>query len=191
MLAIWFLVPLPFLKPAWTSGSSRFWSLAWRILSITLLVCETRDIRGIQMKANESQQRDQLFLDGELSKTSWRRWHVSHVVQKERLSHRDDECGEGNKESDDYVRRVWCKLWDSKVKPGVHETQDGKACGSTLWKILLPTEKIRIFPGRKWGALGDVWAGKEHAEVVLIRENSDCYLQIDLKHKSQKLWDRY
>ena len=32
-----------FSKPAWTSGSSRFmycWSLAWRILSITLLACE-------------------------------------------------------------------------------------------------------------------------------------------------------
>ena len=43
MLAIWSLVPLPFLKPAWTSGSSRFtycWSLAWGILSITLLACE-------------------------------------------------------------------------------------------------------------------------------------------------------
>ena len=43
MLAIWSLVPLPFLNPAWTSGSSRFtycWSLAWRILSITLLACE-------------------------------------------------------------------------------------------------------------------------------------------------------
>ena len=43
MLAIWFLVPLPFLKPVWTSGSSRFmyyWSLTWRILSITLLACE-------------------------------------------------------------------------------------------------------------------------------------------------------
>ena len=43
MLAIWSLVPLPFLKPAWTSGSSWFmycWSLAWRILSITLLECE-------------------------------------------------------------------------------------------------------------------------------------------------------
>ena len=42
MLAIWSLVPLPFLKPAWTSGSSRFtycWSLAWRILIITLLAC--------------------------------------------------------------------------------------------------------------------------------------------------------
>ena len=42
MLAIWSLVPLPFLKPAWTSGSSRFtycWSLAWRISSITLLEC--------------------------------------------------------------------------------------------------------------------------------------------------------
>ena len=43
MLAVWSLVPLPFLKPAWTSGSTWFmywWSLAWRILSITLLaVC--------------------------------------------------------------------------------------------------------------------------------------------------------
>ena len=36
MVAIWSLVPLPFLNPAWTSGSSLFtgcWSLAWRILS--------------------------------------------------------------------------------------------------------------------------------------------------------------
>ena len=43
MLAIWSLVPLPFLKPAWTSGNSQFtyhWSLAWRTLSITLLACE-------------------------------------------------------------------------------------------------------------------------------------------------------
>ena len=43
MLAIWSLVPLPFLNPAWTSGCSRFtncWRLAWRILSITLLACE-------------------------------------------------------------------------------------------------------------------------------------------------------
>ena len=42
MLAIWSLVPLPFLNPAWTSGNSWFtycWSLAWRILSITLLAC--------------------------------------------------------------------------------------------------------------------------------------------------------
>ena len=43
MLAIWSLVPLPFLKLAWTSGSSWFMyccSLAWRILSITSLACE-------------------------------------------------------------------------------------------------------------------------------------------------------
>ena len=42
MLAIWSLVPLPLLKPAWTSGSSWLtycWSLVWRILSITLLAC--------------------------------------------------------------------------------------------------------------------------------------------------------
>ena len=43
MLAIWSLVPLPFLNPAWTSGSSQFmycWSLSWRILSIILLARE-------------------------------------------------------------------------------------------------------------------------------------------------------
>ena len=42
MLAIWSLVPLPFLNPSWTSGIYQFtyfWSLAWLILSITLLVC--------------------------------------------------------------------------------------------------------------------------------------------------------
>ena len=36
-----------FLNPAWTSGSSRFmycWSLAWRILSISLLVCEMNEV---------------------------------------------------------------------------------------------------------------------------------------------------
>ena len=43
MLAIWSLVPLPFLNPACTSGSSRFthyWILTWSILSMTLLACE-------------------------------------------------------------------------------------------------------------------------------------------------------
>ena len=42
-LAIWSLVSLLFLKPAWTSGSSQFmycWSLDQRILNITLLACE-------------------------------------------------------------------------------------------------------------------------------------------------------
>ena len=43
ILAIWCLVPLPFLNPAWTPGCAWFtycWSLAWTILSITLLACE-------------------------------------------------------------------------------------------------------------------------------------------------------
>ena len=47
MLATWSLVPMSFLNPAWTSGSSRFmycWSLAWRISSICLLACETSAI---------------------------------------------------------------------------------------------------------------------------------------------------
>ena len=43
MLAIWSLFLLPFLNPAWISGSSKFmycWSLAWTILSITSLCVE-------------------------------------------------------------------------------------------------------------------------------------------------------
>ena len=51
MLAIWSLVPVPFLKPAWTSGSSQVTycrSLAWRILSITLLACEMSAIEVSQ-----------------------------------------------------------------------------------------------------------------------------------------------
>ena len=49
MLTIWSLVPLPFLNLACTSGSSQFtycWSLACRILSITLLVCERIQLCG-------------------------------------------------------------------------------------------------------------------------------------------------
>ena len=49
ILAIWFLVLLLFLNPAWTSGSSQFmyyWSLSWRILSIMRRVqlCGTLNI---------------------------------------------------------------------------------------------------------------------------------------------------
>ena len=43
MLAIWSLILLHFLNVSWIAGSSwfmYFWSLAWRILSITLLDCE-------------------------------------------------------------------------------------------------------------------------------------------------------
>ena len=49
MLAIWFPAPLPFLNPAWTSGSSRFTycqSLTWRFLNITLLACEMNAMCG-------------------------------------------------------------------------------------------------------------------------------------------------
>ena len=67
MLAIWSLVPLPFLNPAYTSGSSQFtycWSLAWRILGITLSACEMSKIVqyplalpffGIRIKTDLSQ----------------------------------------------------------------------------------------------------------------------------------------
>jgi len=47
MLAIWSLILLSFLNPAYTSGNSQFtyfWGLAWRILSITLLTYEMSTI---------------------------------------------------------------------------------------------------------------------------------------------------
>ena len=47
VLAIWSLAPLPLQNWAWTSGNSRFtycWSLAWRILSISLLACKMSTI---------------------------------------------------------------------------------------------------------------------------------------------------
>ena len=47
MLAIWTLVPLPFVNPACVSGCSQFmyfWSLPWRIFSITLPACEINAI---------------------------------------------------------------------------------------------------------------------------------------------------
>ena len=50
VLAIWSLVPLPFLNSAWTSGSSWFmycWNLTWRILSITLPACEMSALSDI------------------------------------------------------------------------------------------------------------------------------------------------
>ena len=51
MLAIWSLVPLPFLNPAWTSGRSWFtycWSMACRILSITLLAYAAAAAKSLQ-----------------------------------------------------------------------------------------------------------------------------------------------
>ena len=47
ILAIWSLIPLPFLNQACTPGISWFaycWSLAWRILRMTLLACKRSTI---------------------------------------------------------------------------------------------------------------------------------------------------
>ena len=52
MLAIWSLVLPAFLNPAWTSGSSWFtycWSVAWRILSITLPACDAAAAKSLHL----------------------------------------------------------------------------------------------------------------------------------------------
>ena len=75
MLAIWSLVPLSFLKPAWKSGISRFtycWSLAWRILSITLLACEMT--QSCPILQSHGLWPNQAFLSIEFSRQEyWRR----------------------------------------------------------------------------------------------------------------------
>ena len=51
----WSLVPLPFLNPPWTSRSSQStccWRLAWRIVSITLLVCEMTALALLHWQAD-------------------------------------------------------------------------------------------------------------------------------------------
>ena len=86
MLAIWSLVPLPFLNPACTYGSSQFkncWSLVWGILNITLLACEMSTIEwyflhslalpffGIEVKAD-------LFLSCGLCWVFQICWHIEY-----------------------------------------------------------------------------------------------------------------
>ena len=57
MLATWSLVPLPFLKPAWTSGSSWLtycWSLAWRILKTLESPLDCKEIQLVHSKGDQS-----------------------------------------------------------------------------------------------------------------------------------------
>ena len=57
MLAIWSLLPFPFLNPAYTSGSSGFtycWSIAWRILSTILLEFEMSAAAAAAAKSLQS-----------------------------------------------------------------------------------------------------------------------------------------
>ena len=80
MLVIWSLVPLPFLKPAWTSGTSWFtycWSLAWGILSIagrninnlrcaddtTLMAESEEELKTLLMKVKEESEKFGLKLN--------------------------------------------------------------------------------------------------------------------------------
>lgn len=58
-------------------------------------------------------------------------------------------------------------------------------------KLYCPQKNIYI-PRQEMGSLGGcLFEQEEHAEIVLFRENSDCDFQSDLRHKGQKLWDRY
>ena len=109
MLAIWSLIPLPFLNPAWTSESSRFtyyWSLAWKILSITLLTCEMSAIMwssghslalpffGIGMKADLFQSCDHCWVSqicwhsecSTLTASSFRIWNSSAGIPSPSLT---------------------------------------------------------------------------------------------------------
>ena len=65
ILAIWSLVPLPFLNPARTSGSSQFTycqSLAWRILSITLFFLSATNVKDGDKRERESKTQERVYV---------------------------------------------------------------------------------------------------------------------------------
>ena len=84
MLAISSLIPLSFLNPAWTSGSSKFmycWSLAWRILSITLLAFWVYRIQFFGF-ALESSPATSSYGGGKIKQTQWfqKAWRHLHFI---------------------------------------------------------------------------------------------------------------
>ena len=88
LLSLYPPVALPFLIPVWTSGSSRFtyyWSLAWRILSITLLVCEMRAIvqqfeHSLALPFFEIGMKTYLFLSCGHCRVFQICWHIEYSI---------------------------------------------------------------------------------------------------------------
>ena len=141
MLAIWSLVPLPFLKPAWMSGSSRFtycWSLAWRILSITLLACEMNAV----VQLDFPKEMEQCLLS-----FGWKRlWSqnsmVSHVLIRMRRQRRNV--------SDAQVLRIMGTLlpfWCNRLKKPLGWMREKKKKSVELWhkKSILISEASKIW----------------------------------------------
>ena len=81
MLAIWSLVPLPFLKPAWTSGSSRF-TYCWNLTSYLQEIdsfAEKTDIWTFPVLRTKQFRGPTLFVLGYLFPVlSAIRWQQSH-----------------------------------------------------------------------------------------------------------------
>ena len=156
MLAIWSLVPLSFLNPAYTSGSSQFtyfWSLAWRILSITLLACEMSAtmrqfehslallLFGIRMKTDLFQSRGHCWVFqacwhiecSTLTAPSFRIW----------LSNMSSYCCSpwGRKESDMTEQLNWAeyrkKTADSSLSLNVSMTQRCITATAKKWLITI------------------------------------------------------
>ena len=93
MLAIWSLVSLPFLKPTWTSGSSWFtycWSLAWRILSTTLLLNYSSGKKNSTLETDlneavlQEETQDACFLFTFLQKLHEKYGHMLSEIEKSR-----------------------------------------------------------------------------------------------------------
>ena len=105
ILAIWSLVPFSFLNPACTSWCSQF-MYCWRILSITLLVCEMSKVAYLTYMQSTScemlgwmKHKLESRLRGEISITSDMQM-TSHLWQKRRIAKEPlDESQRGEKKS--------------------------------------------------------------------------------------------
>ena len=167
MLAIWSLVPLPFLKPAWTTGSSQFtycWSLAWRILSITLLrwvqLCGSLNILwhclslGLEWKLTfsrleETQAGIKIVFIGRTDAEAetpvlWPPHAKSWLIGKDPDAGRDwGQEEKGTPEDEMAGWHHWLNGRESEWTPGVGDEQGGLACCNS-WgrKELDTTERL-------------------------------------------------
>ena len=148
ILAIWSLVPLPFLNPAWISRSFQFmysWSLAWRILSITLLAFilnySNNKLRAsIQSKTISSVQ---IFAENRARDGQNKCWGYDRLVQ---LSRR-----RGRRLSMDST--VWWQCWLAKCNcvRGKWQNEENESHWQSKWAKEHLSIRIGLKTTVEWG----------------------------------------